>query len=144
MQASVKIVDWVPGSGRQARPALRLVSETLTAGELIAERVGAECRALAETERLELAEQRERVSAWLVVPGRLEQRLNGARVFGPGASAGKPLDTDAHVAIARKAFEARQFVMLFDGRQIETWDERITIRDDSLATFIRLTPLRGG
>ena len=51
MQASVKIVDWEPGTERQARPALRLVSETLTAGELIAATRKAEYRAMEATDR---------------------------------------------------------------------------------------------
>lgn len=144
MQAAVKIVDWTPGTQRQSRPELKLVSETLTAGELVAERITAECRALDLTEKLTVAEIQERVSAWLVLPGKVEQRLNGTRVFGPGAPTAKTIDSEAQVSIARKALEDGQFVMLFDGRQIETWDDRITIREDSIATFIKLTPLQGG
>jgi hypothetical protein len=144
MQASVRIVDWTPGSERQARPALKVVSETMTAGELVAERVRTECRAFGE--KMGEEERRARSSISLVVPGRIEQRLNGgARTYGP-ASVGQKngRDADDYVAIARRAFESGQYVMFFDGRQVETWDERITIREDSLATFIRLTPLKGG
>ena len=144
MQAAVKIVDWTPGTQRQSRPELKLVSETLSAGKLIAERIAAECRALDLTERLTVAEIQERVSAWLVLPGKVEQRLNGARIFGPGAPTAKTIDSEAQIGVARKAFDAGQFVMLFDGRQIEAWDERITVREDSIATFIKLTPLQGG
>jgi hypothetical protein len=56
----------------------------------------------------------------------------------------KCLAPDDCIEIARKALASGQFVMLFDGRQIEDWEERILIRPDSLATFIKLTPLRGG
>ena len=142
MQASVKIVDWEPGAQRQARPALRLVSETLTAGELIAQRVKAEYRAMEATERTD--GEKPGFAAWLVVPGAREQKLNGnERLFGPGVLP-KMLGADDCIEIARKALASGQFVMLFDGRQIEDWEERILIRPDSLATFIKLTPLRGG
>ena len=144
MQAAVEIVDWAPGTPRQTRPKLRLVSETLTAGELIAERVAAECRALENAENLSLAELQQPWLRWLVVPGVDERALNGRRrLFGPGAA---PADgtSDVQVAVARKAFSSGQFVMLFDGEQIENWDQRITIRDGSVATFIKMIPLRGG
>lgn len=143
MQASVRIEDWEPGHARRQRPALKLVSERLTAGELVAQRVTAEYRAL-ETGKDSDTESGQGFAAWLVVPGAREQKLNGkARAFGPGTP---PLNIDAEgcIAVARKAFEAGQFVMLFDGGQIEAWEEPIIVREDSLATFIKLTPLRGG
>jgi hypothetical protein len=143
MQASVRIVDWEPGVARRARPALRLVSQTLTAGELIAERIADECRAIDANARQDTAEPLGTLGAWLVVPGKAERALNGApRLYGPGAP--RRAEPESETALARRAFEGGQFVMLFDGRQIEAWDERITIRDDSVATFIKLTPLRGG
>jgi hypothetical protein len=144
MQASVKIVDWVPGAARQSRPELRLVSQTLTAGELIAQRIAAECRTLNDIERLTATERRQRASAWLVVPGASERALNGHRVFGPGVPDPKRIDPAVQIDVARKAFEAGRFVMLFDGAQIEGWDQRITVGDDSVATFIKLVPLQGG
>ena len=145
MQAAVEIVDWAPGTPRQTRPKLRLVSETLTAGELIAERVAAECRALENAENLSLAELQQHMAGWLVVPGVDERALNGRRrLFGPGAAPADGTDSDVQVAVARKAFSSGQFVMLFDGEQIENWDQRITIRDGSVATFIKMIPLRGG
>src|SRR5688572_21205102 len=79
MQAAVEIVDWAPGTPQQTRPKLRLVSKTLTAGELIAERVAAECRALENAENLSLAELKQHMAGWLVVPGVDERTLNGRR-----------------------------------------------------------------
>ena len=145
MQAAVEIVDWAPGTPRQLRPKLRLVSKTLTAGELIGERITAECRAIENAESLSMAELQRRVAAWLVVPGLDERALNGGRrIFGPGAALEDGANPEVQIAVARKAFARGQFVMLFDGEQIESWDQRIAIRDDSVATFIKMIPLRGG
>ena len=141
---SIRVEDWVPGAAREARPSLKLVSETMTAGDIITARVSAECQAITANRTLTAEEKEQRIGEWLVIPGRAEKALNGeTRIFGPGTSGMRP-DPDAQIAVARKALEGGQFVMLFDGRQIEEWDERVTIREGSLATFIKLIPLRGG
>lgn len=140
----LKVEDWVPGAAREARPSLKLVSETMTAGEIIAARVTAECQARDMTEQLAAVAEGKAASHWLVVPGRAESTLNGGkRIFGPGTAGSAP-EPASQIAVARKGLEDGGFVMLFDGRQIEEWDERVTIREDSLATFIKLIPLRGG
>lgn len=140
----LRVEDWVPGAAREMRPPLKLVSETMTAGDIIAARVAAECKALDIDDGPTPGGEQKSAAAWLVIPGRTESALNGAkRVFGPGTS-GHPPDPASQIAVARKGLESGEFVMLFDGRQIDGWDERITIREDSLATFIKLVPLRGG
>jgi hypothetical protein len=145
MQAVLKIEDWVPGTARQQRPALRLVSEALTLGELIAQRITADCRAFKAAETAKLVQSQARLAPWMVVPGASEQTLNGAgRVFGPGVPAKPNIDADAQIRRARQAFEDGRFVVLFDGAQIDGWDQRITVRDGSIATFIELTPLKSG
>jgi hypothetical protein len=145
MQAVLKIEDWVPGTPRQPRPALRLVSEALTLGELIAQRITADCQAFNAAEMAKVAQRQARLAPWMVTPGASEQALNGSgRVFGPGVPAKANLDPDAQIRRARKAFEDGRFVVLFDGAQIDGWDERITVRDGSIATFIELTPLKSG
>ena len=143
MQASVKIVDWTPGTSQQSRPVLRLASLTVTAGELVSERIVAECRRLEAITAA--ADRRAEAVNCLVVPGETEAALNGAnRLYGPGVQVAEPTDATTYIEIARKAFESRQFVMLFNGAQVEQWDQRLVIGEDSLATFIRLTPLKGG
>ncbi len=142
MQAAVKIVDVTPGMPQQSRAMLRLASQTVTGGELITERIIAECRRMEAIAAA--ADRRAEAVSCLVVPGETEAALNGNRLYGPSVEVAKPADPTPYVEIARKAFESRQFVMLFDGAQVERWDQRLVITDDSLATFIRLTPLKGG
>lgn len=142
MQAAVKIVDVTPGLPQQNRPALRLASQTVTAGELISERVIAECQRLEAIAAA--ADRRAEAVNCLVVPGETEAALNGKRLYGPSAEVAKPADPRPYVEIARKAFESRQFVMLFNDTQVKRWDQRLVIGNDAIATFVRLTPLKGG
>jgi hypothetical protein len=142
MQAAVKIVDVTPGMPQRSRPALRLASQTVTAGELISERIIAECRQLEAIAAA--ADRRAEAVNCLVVPGESEAALNGSRLYGPSVEVANPADPKPYTEIARRAFESRQFVMLFNNTQVEQWDQRLVIGEDSLATFIRLTPLKGG
>lgn len=138
MQAKIQIIDWELGSSQRPRPELRLVSQTLTLGELIAQRIDAECEA-------RLADLQPELFQWAVVPSRQERVLNGGdRIFGPGHEKLTLPSPEAEIEIARKAFEDQRYVVMFDGSQIGAWDERITVREDSTATFIKLTPLQGG
>jgi hypothetical protein len=140
MQAKIQIIDWELGFHQRPQPELRLVSETLTLGELIAQRINAACEA-----RLAELQPSPDLAPWAVVPGRQERALNGdGRIFGPGHEKLAPPSSEAEIKIARKAFEDQRFVVMFDGSQIGAWDERITVREDSTATFIKLTPLKGG
>jgi hypothetical protein len=98
MHTSVKIIDWSPGTAQQSRPALRLVSQTVTVGELIAQRVTAECCALNELEELSASEREKQLAAWLVVPNRNEQALNGSgRLFGPGVPIKSNIDPKVQI-----------------------------------------------
>jgi hypothetical protein len=145
MQTTVRIVDWRPGTPQETRPVLRLVSKTITAGELIAQRVAVECSAFDNRAQASAAEHKQQLTQWLVIPGDDERTLNGSnRSFGPTSPGADRIDPNVQIAVARKAFEARQFVMLFDGAQVDSWDQRLVIGADSVATFIKLTPLRGG
>jgi hypothetical protein len=142
MQAAVKIVDVTPGTPQRSRPLLRLASQTVTAGELISERIIAECRRLEAIAAV--ADRRAEAVNCLVVPGESEAALNGKRLYGPSVQVAKPADPTPYIEIARMAFESRQFVMLFDDTQVERWDQRLVIGDNATATFVRLTPLKGG
>ena len=109
---------------------LTLSSQKLTARDLIAERVRAECDQ-------RLFDRMGRLASRLINPGEKEQALNGEKM--PRLS-----DPDRQVALALSAFESNGFVLLVDDRQVEGLDEDIVIREDSVVTFLKLTPLVGG
>ena len=140
MTAAVKIIDWQMGRSQVERPHLKLVSKTITAGELIAERVRAEHDALVAEQETPASADTGSFLTWLVRPGNTETRLNGDRVYGPGTLD----DSKGYIGIARAAFEAGQFIMLFDGVQTDSWRQRLLVTARSTATFISLVPLKGG
>ena len=109
---------------------LKLSMKNLTARRLVEERVRAEFDNRLQDKHGDQAPH-------LVAPGAIEQALNGAKKV----VAGTP---DRHIKKALSAFEANGFVLLVDDRQIETLDEEIEIRDDTVVTFLKLTPLVGG
>lgn len=51
---------------------------------------------------------------------------------------------DAVAAAAEKAFLAGNFYLLFDDRQAERLDEKIDLARTGTATFLVVTPLKGG
>lgn len=108
---------------------LRLSSHRLTARDLISERVRAECdqRLLDGSGRL----------ARLIQPGKKEEALNG-----PGAV--DKVDPDREIGRALSAFEKNGFVLLVDDLQVEALDDELEIKDETVVTFLKLTPLVGG
>ncbi len=133
MEAVLRLVDESPGSSREPKPVfeLRLASEKITARELIRRRV--------EHEVAEYNKRPRRVFAGLVQPTDAERALNGYRMKRP-----RPLDPEAQVKAALDAFEANAFFLLFDDSQVESLDQELVLTDDSVASFVQLTPLVGG
>ena len=105
---------------------LHFPNATITVRQLIRDRVHQEV----------LLHTRQR----LVVPTALEASLNSARQ----ATEQPPVDWRKQVDIACQAFERNGFVILLDEHQAEHLDDILTIRHDSVASFIKLTPLVGG
>lgn len=76
----------------------------------------------------------------LVIPAHPEATLNNVRE----AIEPKAVDWRQQAEIACQAFERNGFVVLLDEHQAEQLDEVLIIRHDSIASFIKLTPLVGG
>jgi len=76
-------------------------------------------------------------AAWLITPGKQEQALNGPTLR-------RAVDHDRQVSTALKAFEANGFILLIDDRQVEDLKEEVTITEETVVTFLKLTPLVGG
>lgn len=123
----VRVRDAAPGApGYEFE--IELSSAVLTASELIRGRVIAElARTAGERHLRPLVEQSPE-----------ERSLNGPR---PGPRAPDP---EQAVGRALAAFEAGRYVVLVDGRQVQSADELVRLTPDSEVTFVRLVPLRGG
>ena len=86
-----------------------------------------------------------------VIPGELEQRLNGYRpapdefmMFQRGPQGSICRETDALIAIAEAGFVTNRYFLLIDDRQVETLDDQIDLAATTEAVFLLLTPLQGG
>ena len=109
---------------------VRLSCERMTAKELISARVRAEAvlsaGAISASHRA------------LVEPNAEEKTLNG----NVRKHAVVSVENQIHKALA--AFEDNVFFLLVDDKQIEELDETVIIRPETVVTFLRLTPLKGG
>lgn len=125
----VRVQDKAPGATDfEFELELNLDAADLTAAELIRGRVTTEvARTAADPDYRPLVEQSAE-----------ERRLNGPR---PKRAAP---DLERAVASALSAFEVGRFVLLVDGRQVQSADEVLRLTPSSQVMFLRLLPLRGG
>ncbi len=107
---------------------LKLSSKKLTARDLIAERVQAECDDVDGS-----------WVSYLVQPNADETKLNGEI-----RQSARNVDSTAPIADALSAFEANVFILLVDDDQIEELTQEITMTPSTVVTFLKLTPLVGG
>lgn len=115
----------------------------ITVRDLIHERVAL------ELERI--AAQKKRGS-YAVAPTPEEQRLNTAcrpspladALLGESDSAPFATRSQRQMQVAEQAFVEGRYYLLLDDRQAETLDEVIDLASVRQATFVLLTPLKGG
>jgi hypothetical protein len=123
----VRVRDEAPGAP-DVEVEIDLESADLTVAELIRGRVTAE-----------LARGASPVGYRPLVEQSGEERL----LNGPRPPRETP-DLEHSVARALSAFQAGRFVLLVDGRQVESAEEVVRLTPSSEVTFLRLLPLRGG
>ncbi|MEM7060492.1 MAG: hypothetical protein AAF557_23175 [Pseudomonadota bacterium] len=129
----VIIRDETPQRSEAVEMLLRLASAQLTAADLIAERVRAECDS-------RLLDRQGQTVAPLVPPNADETVLNGPKHL----LKFKSENVDAQIHRAQEAFQQNAFVLLVDDSQVEALEDPVEIRENSVVTFLRLTPLVGG
>lgn len=134
MLANIKYFDKTLGQSKRLCGELKLVSERITARDLIRRRIEQEFAAV---------DQKTEKTNWLIIPDRKEKTLNGSRQFGPGSIDGVDL-VDKNVDVALLGFEKQSFLLFVDNHQVEALDECITLSDNCTLTFIKLVPLVGG
>ncbi len=110
---------------------LNFPADFVTPREIIRERV------FSEVENFN--KKKPEIFSGFVQPTGAEKILNGFRM-----RERKAIDPQEQYKKAVEAFERNGFIMLVDGLQIETLDERIEIEPDMEITFLKLVPLVGG
>lgn len=131
MSLVVTVYDGINARPREPALQLRLVSERVTARELIERRVRHEVEAFNASN--------EEVYRGLVKPTEAEETLNGFR-FRVRAK----VNLEQQIDTALSAFANNGFLLLIDDRQVSSLDEWITLQRASSVTFIKLIPLVGG
>lgn len=106
-------------------------AEVLTAKDIIIARVTTEVNAYNE----KLPEYFQ----GLIQPTDAEQVLNGYRL-----KERRKIDPEKQAYIALDAFQHNAFFMLIDNRQVSELDEEVVLNNNSIVSFVKLTPLVGG
>ena len=130
---TITIQDQTPAGKVLHELFLKFSSNRISAAELIRERVRQEV--LAYNSRNKEAILRHS----LVIP-----TTRGDIVLDPCGEKHQPVDAEAQIAIALKAFEQNGFFILADNHQLETLDETVYLHEGLVVNFIKLTPLVGG
>jgi hypothetical protein len=113
------------------RITLEFEGERVTVAQIISERV-----------RQEVANYNARLPEFfhaLVAPARAEKTSQGFTF-----RSRKRVDAETQVGFALKAFCANGFFVLIDNRQAESLQQEILLNEETVVTFIKLTPLVGG
>lgn len=131
MPVTVQVWDEVLPGSRTSAEAVTLPQSTATARDLIRNRVRQEVDRFNQTQP--------ELFRGLVQPEESEQMLNGFRL-----KARRPLVWETQVDRACDSFERNGFLLLVDGRQVESLDEQIELRTASEVQFVKLVPLVGG
>jgi hypothetical protein len=121
---------------------------TITVRDLIRERVRLE---------LERIEAQRKLGSYAVTPTPEEQRLNTAcrpspladamladAVLGEDDAEAEAAHGQRQIRVAEQGFEQGRYYVLLDDRQADSLDQVINLASVKQATFLLLTPLRGG
>lgn len=111
--------------------SLDFLTETITARELIRERIYEEVR--------QYNAAKPEFFRGLVQPSDAEVALNGVRV-----PQRRHIDWEEQYRLALEAFTRNGFFILVDERQVEHLDETFPITPTTQVSFIKLVPLVGG
>ena len=141
-----RVVGESPEAPDLAPVSLRLLDERLSVAELIRRTVEEQVRELTVRRRLDGEQARRALDRhYLSAEEVAAQAHRGAVRFPSGRPAtAAPLDPEAEVGKALRAFEAGAYVVLVDGRRVEGPDEVVPFAPGTKVTFLRLMPLVGG
>ena len=131
MSISLTVQDTTLFGEQTSALSLDFLTETITARELIRERIYEEVRGYnASTPEY---------FRGLVQPSDAEVTLNGMRL-----PKRRHIDWEEQYRLALEAFTRNGFFILVDERQVENLDETFTITPATQVSFIKLVPLVGG
>jgi len=128
VDVTLETVDKVVGLPEVQGPRLTFRLDRVTAREIVAARVRAECERGTRNASIFCAPS---------VPSERELTLNGP-------ARRETVNVERQIELALDAVSGGDVIMLFNGQQIRELDEPLAIAPFSEATFLRLVPLVGG
>jgi hypothetical protein len=131
MPATITITDERPAARQKNTFTLDFLETHLTAREFLRRRIYEEV--------LEYNASELEVYNGLVEPSDSERALNGVK-----PKMRRKIDWEAQYEKALEAFAKNGFIMLWNDQQVDNLDERLELREGSVATFLKLVPLVGG
>lgn len=131
MSISLTIHDETLFGAKENPLTLDFLTETITARELIRERIYEEVRLYNATTP--------EYFRGLVQPTDAETTLNGVRL-----RQRRRVNWEEQYRLALEAFARNGFFILVDDRQIESLDETVRITPATQISFVKLVPLVGG
>ena len=135
MAATLTLRDETLTGTPDAAWSLEFLTDRITVADLIRERVYQEVADANVAARIAGGTHRR-----LVTPTETERQLNAP---GPSRPA-RTIDWKRQVAVAEEAFTSGRFLILVDGRQVDSLTDPITVGPDTDVAFVRLTMLVGG
>jgi hypothetical protein len=131
MSTTITIRDESTGGKTLHQWALEVLTERITVRELIRSRVYQEVK--------DYNVRQPQVFRGLVQPTEAEQTLNGVKL-----RKGHKINWKEQFDRAVEAFQRKQVLVLVDDEQVESLEEEVEIRPDTVVSFLKLTLLVGG
>jgi hypothetical protein len=132
MSIAVKIIDRETVGNSETVFKLHLVSETITIGDLIAERVRDEVRKFNKNPDAYITS--------LVMPN----AIKNPSIVSKRKHRMPEIDPERHVRTAIESFNQGEFFLFVDHQQYLDIEDKVSLTQQSTVEFIRLIPLVGG
>jgi hypothetical protein len=123
---------------------LRLLEERITVDDLIRRTVEEQVRDLMGRRTLKGEQVRRILDRHYLSEREIAAQAEHGVVRHPADISTKPIDPEAEVQKALRAFVAGTYSILVSGRQVERLDEVVAFTPGSKVVFVRLVPLAGG
>lgn len=146
IEVQSRVVGGSPSEPVLAPVRVILPAETLTVATLIRRTVEEQVRELRMRQYLDAEQARRALDRQYLTSDEIAAQAEQGSVRFPSQRARKSRQVEAEEEVDRalRAFEAGAYLILVDGRRIESLNEEIRFAPGSNVTFRRLMPLIGG
>lgn len=146
IEVTSRVVGGSPEAPTLAPVTLTLLDERLTVAELIRRSVEEQVRELRARRRLAATQARAALDRQYLTHEEMVAQATRGKVSLPSHRAPRvpQIEPELEVEKALAAFQAGSYVVLVDGRQVESLAETVSFAPGTRVVFLRLMPLVGG